>query len=212
MDAIETLMNEHRVIERVLDALTAFADEARRQGTTTRTSWRASSRSSASSPTPTITGRRRTSSSRRWSPTASRANGGPIAVMLHEHDQGRALVGVLAGGAPRRTPWSDADRQEIADAAHAFSDLLHAHIHKEDAILYPMAEQRLPPEAMEQVGRRVRALEQKQTGAGEHERFHALADELVLRHAATSHPAADATPPRPRPRLLRLAAVRPSHP
>ena len=30
MDAIETLMNEHRTIERVLDALGAFADETRR--------------------------------------------------------------------------------------------------------------------------------------------------------------------------------------
>ncbi len=30
MDAIETLMGEHRVIERGIDALTAFADEARR--------------------------------------------------------------------------------------------------------------------------------------------------------------------------------------
>jgi len=32
--------------------------------------------------------------------------------------------------------------------------------------------------------------EVEQTVAGEHERYHALADELVLRHAATSHPAA----------------------
>ena len=34
MDAIETLMNEHRVIERVLDGLVAFAEEIERKGTT----------------------------------------------------------------------------------------------------------------------------------------------------------------------------------
>ena len=34
MDAIETLMSEHRVIERVLDGLVGFADEMQRKGST----------------------------------------------------------------------------------------------------------------------------------------------------------------------------------
>ena len=42
MDAIETLMNEHRTIERVLDALVAFADDLERTDPRTSKSSRAS--------------------------------------------------------------------------------------------------------------------------------------------------------------------------
>ncbi len=64
--------------------------------------------------------------------------------------------------------------------------MLHAHIHKEDAVLYPMAEQHLPPEVMERVGE---ACEQYEAArGGDHERLHALAEELVARHAPAVHP------------------------
>ena len=94
MDAIETLMNEHRIIERVIDALIAFADETAPQGRRGQGGARAVRhlhprvRRRAST-----TGRRRTSSSPRWSSPASRATAGPVGVMLAEHDAGRRLVG-----------------------------------------------------------------------------------------------------------------------
>ncbi len=72
------------------------------------------------------------------------------------------------------------------------------HIHKEDAILYPMAEQRLPPEVLERVDADCLRYEELKTGSGEPQRLLALADELRARHAplqeredapATSHAA-----------------------
>jgi hemerythrin-like domain-containing protein len=114
---------------------------------------------------------------------------GPIAVMLQEHDMGRAQVAVLAAKAAQSEAWSDEDRQTIADAANDYSGLLRAHIHKEDAILYPMAEQRLPPEALLRVGEDCERFENERAGSGAHERLTALADALVLRHAGAAHPA-----------------------
>jgi len=109
--------------------------------------------------------------------------------MLHEHDQGRGLVRILRERAEQAAPWSDADRQEIAAVASGFAELLRAHIHKEDAILYPMAEQHLPPEALEAVGAACEAFEAAPERAGQHEALHALADELIRRHAGAVHPA-----------------------
>ena len=109
--------------------------------------------------------------------------GGPIAVMLMEHDQGRAHVRALAELAGQDAPWTSEDRQRLAEAGHGYANLLRAHIHKEDAILYPMAEQRLPPEVMERVSADCEAYDAKKAGSGEQARLHALAEELVGRHA-----------------------------
>jgi len=66
---------------------------------------------------------------------------GPIAVMLYEHDQGRALVRMMAealddarGGDP------DANGDLRAGAA-GFVDLIVAHIGKEDHVLFNMADE-----------------------------------------------------------------------
>jgi len=192
MDAIETLMNEHRTIERALDALESFADENRRRGTTEKDELARF-----------VTFLREFADAHHHHKEEDvlfeamvdhgfPREAGPVGVMLHEHVQGRALVGVLAGKAALRGEWRDDDRQEWSDAAHAFADLLRAHIQKEDRILYPMAEQRLPPGALDAVGEA--CAEQDRARAASVDRLVQLADELVLRHAAAAHPR---PPPRP---------------
>lgn len=186
MDAIETLMNEHRMIERVLDALVGFGEEVQRKGSTEKEELR-----------------RFVTFFREFADTCHHAKEenilftsmvdhgfpretGPIGVMLHEHDQGRGLVGTLHARAEQPDAWNDGDRQEIADVARGFSELLHGHIHKEDAILYPMAEQHLAPEAMADVARACESYEAQQGDA--YERLHAVAEELVSRYAEAAHP------------------------
>jgi len=188
MDAIETLMNEHRTIERVLDALVAFAEEVRRKGTTEKDELARF-----------VTFAREFADARHHGKEEGvlfvamtehgfPRNGGPIAVMLTEHDQGRGLVRILKTRAEQPDPWSDGDRQEIADVAWGFAEMLRAHIQKEDAVLYPMAEQHLPPEALRRVGEDCEIFEAEGTRSGEHERLEALAEALVARHAPTVHP------------------------
>ncbi len=189
MDAIETLMNEHRVIERVLDGLTGFVDEVQRTGGTEKAelsrfvtfvrefadAWHHGKEEDILFASMVEHGFPR--------------DGGPIAVMLHEHEQGRGLIRILRERAEQADPWSDADRQELSRVANGYAELLRAHIHKEDAILYPMAEQHLPPEALEAVGAACERYEGDAGRAGKHDALHALADELTRRHAAAVHPA-----------------------
>ncbi|BDG06261.1 hemerythrin domain-containing protein [Anaeromyxobacter oryzae] len=190
MDAIETLMNEHRTIERVLDALVGFADETVRKGTTEKEEL-----------SRFVTFLREYADASHHAKEEGvlfpsmiahgfPAQGGPVAVMLHEHDDGRALVSVLATRAGQDGEWTAGDRRDVAEHARAFSDLLRGHIHKEDAILYPMAVQRLPEDALEDVSARCGELDAQKAAAGE--RLLALADALVSSHAHAVHP--DATP------------------
>ncbi len=186
MDAIETLMNEHRTIERAIDALVSFADEIRRKTNDDR-----GSKAELGKFVTFIRdfadachhGKEEDILFAAMVQAGFPSRGGPIAVMLMEHDQGRAPVRALADLAEQEAPWSPEDRQRMAEAAHGYGNLLRAHIHKEDAILYPMAEQRLPAEVMERVSAECEAYEAKKTGSGEHERLHALAEELVGRYA-----------------------------
>jgi hemerythrin-like domain-containing protein len=188
MDAIETLMNEHRVIERVLDGLVAFAEEAGRKGTSEQQELGRFVTFIREFADACHHGKEEDILFAAMVANGFPRNGGPIAVMLHEHDQGRGLVRILRERAEQSAAWSDADRTEIAEVARGFAQLLRAHIHKEDAILYPMAEQHLPPEAMQEVAEACARYEEDPARAGAHERLHALAEELVRVHAPAVHP------------------------
>jgi len=58
------------------------------------------------------------------------AGGGPIAVMLEEHAEGRALLATMYTGAP----------VDQAAAAHRYIRLLRDHIDKENSLLFPLAD------------------------------------------------------------------------
>ncbi len=183
MDAIETLMTEHRLIEQALEALVAFADEVRRKSTDDKEElgrFVAFIRDFADA---CHHGKEEDILFAAMVEAGFSRDGGPIAVMLLEHDQGREQVRRLAELAAQAAPWSVEDRQRVAEAAYGYANLLHQHIHKEDAILYPMAGQRLSPEALERVSADCEAYEARKVGSGEHERLHRLAEELLARHA-----------------------------
>ncbi len=186
MDAVETLMNEHRTIERVLDALVGFAEDTVRRGTTEKEELARFVTFVREFADACHHGKEEDILFAAMVDAGFPRNGGPVAVMLHEHDQGRALVRILRDRAEQPGGWSDGDRQEIAEVARGYSAMLHAHIHKEDAILYPMAEQHLPPEVMERVAQDCARYDAAREG--NHEKLHALGGELVARHAPAVHP------------------------
>jgi hemerythrin-like domain-containing protein len=108
--------------------------------------------------------------------------------MLAEHVRGRAFIQVMAAATEGDAPWTDADRRRVAEAAAGYGALLRSHIHKEDAILYPMAEQHLPPPALEQVGDACERFDAEPGRAALHAQLLAVADALVARHAPSVHP------------------------
>ncbi len=104
--------------------------------------------------------------------------GGPIGVMLHEHEQGRALIKRMAeaseaysGGRP------DAGRLWAA-AARSYAGLLRSHIMKENNVLFVMAEQILSKSEQEALSEAFEKVENEKLGAGTHQRLHALMDRL----------------------------------
>jgi hemerythrin-like domain-containing protein len=188
MDAVETLMNEHRTIERVIDALVAFTADARRRGATDRKELSRFVGFLEGFADRLHHGKEEdilfVAMARHGFPT----QGGPIAVMLAEHARGRAFIQVMAAATHGAAPWTDAERHQVGEAAAGYGALLRSHIHKEDAILYPMAEQHLPPPALEAVADACERFEAEPGHAALHALLLADAAELVARHVPSVHP------------------------
>jgi hemerythrin-like domain-containing protein len=75
---------------------------------------------------------------------------GPLAVMLHEHEEGRDLIATLRKTAPRAAG-TPGERTQFAAAARGYAQLLSAHIDKENQVLFVMADQAIPPAEQRQV-------------------------------------------------------------
>jgi len=68
---------------------------------------------------------------------------GPIAVMLFEHEQGRALVRRMAASLEAANRGEEAAKREVLGAGRQFVALLSGHIQKEDMVLFNMADDML---------------------------------------------------------------------
>lgn len=102
---------------------------------------------------------------------------GPIAVMLHEHDVGRAFVRGIAEAAASPAP-DDAAVRRMIENGRGFIQLLRAHIDKENTILFPMADNVLGPEDHAYLEKEFERFEAEETGAGVHEAMLKLLEEL----------------------------------
>lgn len=104
---------------------------------------------------------------------------GPLAVMLHEHETGRTHVRALLAIGEKSGPLSAAEGQEVIKHARDFAELLQSHIVKEDRVLYGMAENIIPALEIEKMAEDFEKFELEVSGAGAHEKWHALAHELL---------------------------------
>ena len=104
--------------------------------------------------------------------------GGPIGVMLFEHEQGRAYVGAIAGAIDAYESGGQSAAPTIAENARGYVDLLRQHIMKEENVLFPMADRVLSPGDQAELDRRFEQIETERMGPGVHERYHRLLDEL----------------------------------
>ena len=66
---------------------------------------------------------------------------GPIAVMLYEHQQGRAYAHHMAAALADARTGDTTARATLRNAAHGYVDLIRGHIMKEDQVLFNMADQ-----------------------------------------------------------------------
>lgn len=99
--------------------------------------------------------------------------GGPIGVMLSEHATGRKLISSMS------TAISDnVDYDSFAKLAAEYIGLLRNHIHKENNVLFPMAEKVRSGTKLEEIFTGFKEHEEKVIGKGRHEQLHAMLGKL----------------------------------
>jgi hemerythrin-like domain-containing protein len=103
---------------------------------------------------------------------------GPIAVMLAEHEQGRAYTRGMRQAAEGLQGGDEAARAAVIRNARGYAALLRQHIAKEDGVLFPMADQVIPLAAQGRVAEDFERIEHEETGEGVHEKYLALAEAL----------------------------------
>lgn len=104
--------------------------------------------------------------------------GGPIGMMLMEHEEGRGYVRQMAAALVFAEEDPQGAERSLVDNARAYLRLLRQHIRKEEEILFEMADEVLTREEQNKLLCEFEEHEAKEIGPGVHERYLKLADEL----------------------------------
>lgn len=110
--------------------------------------------------------------------------GGPLGVMLTEHDEGRACIRAMKAAIEPAFAGDPDSRKALVENALGYVALLRQHIFKENNILFPMADTLLSPAEHSHLYDAFDAIERQRTGPGEHERYHRMIDEWERKAAA----------------------------
>jgi hemerythrin-like domain-containing protein len=178
MKATEILMDEHRVIERVLTALESTATRLE-QGQPVRPGF-------FSDAAEFIKGFADGCHHKKeegvlfpaMQASGVSAQGGPIGVMLYEHQQGRIFTKAMRTAARNLAAGDLTAKEDVVKNALNYVALLRQHIYKEDNVLFPMADRVIPKIKQEQVAEDFELIEHEETGEGVHEKYMALAEAL----------------------------------
>jgi hemerythrin-like domain-containing protein len=114
--------------------------------------------------------------------------GGPIEVLLHEHQQGREHVQAMKAVLAQYTKGDRTVVNEFVKTAKGYISLLTQHIDKENGVLFPLAEKHLSEREQEKLWEGFEMIETQKIGAGKHEEFHKMLDKLhALVKGGTEH-------------------------
>ena len=102
--------------------------------------------------------------------------GGPVGVMLQEHEEGRGYIRDMEADLGGRV-----DLASFALAAEGYVGLLRRHIDKENKVLFMMGEKALAPAELERIYEAFEEHEAKVIGQGRHEELHAMLDDFEER-------------------------------
>lgn len=181
MTPVEILMAEHRVIEQVLNCVEKLAEDAG--------AGRGLRKQDAADAIEFITryadgchhGKEEHQLFPKMESLGMPRDGGPIGVMLYEHEQGRTYVRGMKAALDGAAAGDKTALRNYQENALGYVHLLRSHIMKEDQILFRMADQMMSPEDQAALLKAFEKVEREDMGTGTHERLEKLAEDLRVR-------------------------------
>ncbi len=107
------------------------------------------------------------------------AQGGPIGVMLHEHELGRQYLRACREALPGAKAGDRAAVAALGENLAGYVRLLRGHIDKENGILFPMANRVLTADDQKELEAAFDRVEAEEIGEGVHEKYHEMAEKLA---------------------------------
>ncbi len=104
---------------------------------------------------------------------------GPVAMMLAEHEEGRKLAHRLQLVTERFQTGDVKVRDQVVLSALGYVSLLRRHMNKEDNVLFPLVEKVIPTDRQEQMIEAFERFEREENGAELHEKYYGMAERLV---------------------------------
>jgi hemerythrin-like domain-containing protein len=178
MKATEVLMQEHRVIERVLDALETAANHLDRGHPVRPGLFLEAADFIAGFADGCHHRKEEGVLFGAMIDSGAPREGGAIDMMLDEHEQGRAFNRAMRDAARALEGGDTGASRQVVSNARGYVALLRDHIAKEDEMLFPLADEILSAQRHDDVLRGFERIEREDAGAGALERFHALAGRL----------------------------------
>ncbi len=182
MKPTDVLKSEHRVIEVVLDCLDAIADQAEETGKLDQQAALDAVNFIKTFADGCHHGKEEGQLFPALIEKGIPAEGGPIAVMLHEHEMGREFVRGMAGAIAAAAEGEKEAIDTFTGNARGYVTLLRGHIFKEDNILFPMADRVMSEADVAQVNAKFDHVETDHMGVGTHEKFLDLAFALAKKY------------------------------
>jgi len=108
--------------------------------------------------------------------------GGPIGMMLLEHEEGRRYVRCMIAALELCAAKDEAAKITLVENAKAYLSLLREHIQKEDEILFKMADDVIPTDTQKALLRSFEEHEAKEMGERVHEKYLRMAEDLERSH------------------------------
>lgn len=93
---------------------------------------------------------------------------GPIGQMLIEHNEGRKYIAEMGTSIGNRILQAD----RFTESATSYINLMRAHIEKENTILFPLGDKRLPMDEQKLLLNQFEGFEEEVMGKGTHEKLH----------------------------------------
>ena len=179
MTPTEELMEEHRVIEKMLGVMSKAADRLERSEQVEASMFADAADFLRNFADMCHHGKEEKLLFKKMVERGMPSGSGPIAVLLHEHEDGRAHVRAISKLAEK--PLDGYVVKELANHTRSYVELLSQHIQKEDKVLYPIADELLTKADQKELQVGFEEVEEKIMGPGVHEKYHKMIEDFEKR-------------------------------